>query len=53
VSPATVWYARVLLLFTASAGLLLLALDPSPSIMHSCQRWNHTTILIMVYYQLL
>ncbi len=45
VSPDSVWYARFLLL---SRHLLRLTLDPSPSIVRSCRRWNYTTIQRMV-----
>jgi hypothetical protein len=49
VSPDTMWYARVLLrnllLFSASA---MTVMDPSPSNVHSYQRWKHTTNLRMV-----
>ena len=47
VSPDTVWYARVLLLFSAS-HLLWLTLDPSPSNAHLYRRWKNSTILRMV-----
>ena len=47
VSPDTVWYARVLLLFSVQ-HLLRLTLDPSPSIVHLFRRWNPTMILTMV-----
>jgi hypothetical protein len=39
-----VWYARVLLLFSASA----MTLDPCPSIVPSFQPWKHLMILKMV-----
>ena len=42
VSPSTVWYARVLLLFLP---LLQETLDPSPSNVTLCRRSKHTTIL--------
>jgi hypothetical protein len=38
VSPGTVWYAWVLLLFSP---LLRQTQDPSPSIVHLCRRWKH------------
>jgi hypothetical protein len=45
VSPSTVWYARILLLFLP---LLQQTLDPSPSNALLCRRWRHTMILRMV-----
>ncbi len=45
VSPSTVWYARVLLLFLP---LLQQTLDPIPSNAPLCRRWKHTMILRMV-----
>jgi hypothetical protein len=42
VSPSTVWYARVLLLFLP---LQQQTLDPSPSNVTLCRLWKHTTIL--------
>ncbi len=45
VSLETVWYARVLILFSASAKT---DTGYSPSTVHLFRRWKHTTILKMV-----
>ena len=48
VSPDTVWYARVLLLFSTSATTDTGSKTSDHRIVPSCRRWKHTTIPRMV-----
>ena len=48
VTPDSVWYARVLLLFSASAQTDTGSKIPNRSTVLLCRRWKHMTILKMV-----